>query len=88
MTDNAMPKRKRTIKTNNDPQNTSQKTKDLTTQTLQIHGRVSSSYNTSVTRRVTLFKNAVLSHKEERRTTVLRYDKRSKSLVIYATDIP
>jgi hypothetical protein len=34
MTDNAMPKRKGTIKTNNDPQNTSQKTKDLTTQTL------------------------------------------------------
>jgi hypothetical protein len=59
-----MPKRKRTPKNpNNDPQNTSQKTKDLTTRTLQIHGRVSSSYYTSITRRVTLFKNSVRSHK-------------------------
>jgi hypothetical protein len=59
-----MPKRKRTPKNpNNDPKNTSQKTKDLTTQTLQIHGRVSSSYYTSITRRGTLFKNSVRSHK-------------------------
>ena len=55
--------------TNNDLQNTTQKTKDRVTQTslksgveLRCSGRASSSCSTSGTRRVNLFTNPVISH--------------------------
>ena len=61
-----MSKRKRT---HNDLQNTTQKTKDLATQTahktgdeLRCSGRVGSSCSTSGTRRVTLVTNPVVNH--------------------------
>jgi len=57
-----MAKRKRT---NNDLQNTTQKTKDLATITggnLRYSGKVSSSCSTSGTRRVAQVTNPVISH--------------------------
>ena len=57
--------------TNNDPQNTTQKTKDRTTQTslktadeLRCSGRVSTS--TCGAHRVTLITNPMISHDEEK----------------------
>ena len=75
-TDTTMAKRKRT---NNDLQNTTQKTKDLAKRTpqktgsvLRCSGMVSSSTSTCGTRRVTLVTNPVISHEKERTGKRLR----------------
>ena len=68
-TDNTKAKRKRTLRTNNNLQNITQKTNDRTTRTplktrseLMCSGRVSSSCTTFGNRRVSLVTHPMLSH--------------------------
>jgi hypothetical protein len=81
-------------KTNNNLQNTTQKTKDRARQTsLKTRGeprgsrRVGSSCSTSGTRCITLVTNLVMSHEWEK-DLESAYDKCNISVVICDTDIP